>query len=212
MDTKRPEQFTSRQVKWQQKLSHFGVNQNWEYRKGSLNVADPLSRNPAWCMTVAAPIFAPDVPATDVSFELLNRIKHGYVEDPYYANEKNVARFVHKDHLYMHKSMIVVPDVGDLRHDIIALYHDPPFAGHLGRDKTQHSVMRQFWWPGLGLDVAQFVSSCDLCQRTKASNQSPAGLLQPLEIPKRRWHSVSCDLITHLPLTRDGHTAIVVFC
>ena len=43
--------------------------------------------------------------------------------------------------------------------------------------------------------------TCEECQRNKASNQKPSGLLQPLEIPTHRWERVSMDFVTHLPET-----------
>jgi hypothetical protein len=49
------------------------------------------------------------------------------------------------------------------------------------------------------------------CQQNKSSNQQPAGLLQPLPIPQRRWEHVTLDLVTALPTTSQGHNAIVVF-
>jgi transposase InsO family protein len=60
-------------------------------------------------------------------------------------------------------------------------------------------------------DVREYIKSCDLCQRIKASQQVPAGLLQPLPIPSRPWEQVSMDFITQLPKTKNGHDAIVVF-
>ena len=36
-------------------------------------------------------------------------------------------------------------------------------------------------------------------------------MLQPLQIPIRRWESISVDLITQLPMTTSGNTQIVVF-
>ena len=39
----------------------------------------------------------------------------------------------------------------------------------------------------------------------------PAGLLIPLQIPAGLWESVSMDLITQLPKTKRGYTAIAVF-
>ncbi|CAM6088286.1 unnamed protein product [Calypogeia fissa] len=47
--------------------------------------------------------------------------------------------------------------------------------------------------------------------KNKSSNQKPAGLLQPLPIPERRWEHVTLDLVTELPTTSQGHNAIVVF-
>ena len=43
------------------------------------------------------------------------------------------------------------------------------------------------------------------------SNQKAGGLLQPLQIPGRRWESISVDLITQLPPTKAVNTKIVVF-
>jgi hypothetical protein len=71
--------------------------------------------------------------------------------------------------------------------------------------------MRTFWWPGWRRDVKAFVTSCDSCQRNKSSTLKPAGLLQPLDIPERRWEHVTMDLITCLPKTARGHDAVLVF-
>ena len=63
----------------------------------------------------------------------------------------------------------------------------------------------------MGQEVQDYVSKCDMCQRNKAANQKPAGLLQPLQIPEGLWSSISMDLITQLPPTHNGNTAIVVW-
>lgn len=60
-------------------------------------------------------------------------------------------------------------------------------------------------------EVDRFVTTCHSCQRNKTSNRAPAGKLQPLPIPGRRWECVSMDLITQLPCSKNGHTAIAVF-
>ena len=59
--------------------------------------------------------------------------------------------------------------------------------------------------------VAAYVSACDTCQRVKFRRDRPAGLLQPLPIPDRKWQSVSMDYIVELPRTSSGHDAILVF-
>ena len=45
----------------------------------------------------------------------------------------------------------------------------------------------------------------------KSSNQVPAGLLQPLEIDDERWETVTMDLVTKLPTTKNNNDTIVVF-
>jgi hypothetical protein len=60
------------------------------------------------------------------------------------------------------------------------------------------------------MDVKNYVATCDICQKNKASTQSPQGLLEPTPIPKRKWEQVSLDLITGLPTTSRHHNAILV--
>ena len=50
-------------------------------------------------------------------------------------------------------------------------------------------------------DIAEYVAVCDVCQRVKAEHQKPAGLLQPLPIPKWKWDKIGMDFITGLPRT-----------
>jgi hypothetical protein len=61
-------------------------------------------------------------------------------------------------------------------------------------------------------DVQQYCKECDSCQRVTHTNQRAAGLYQPLPLPKKQWSTVTMDLITQLPPTADGNTAIIVFC
>jgi hypothetical protein len=70
---------------------------------------------------------------------------------------------------------------------------------------------RDYYWPGLAKEVKEYIKSCLTCATTKSSNQRPAGLLQPLPIPSRRWEQVTFDLITALPKTKRNHTAIAVW-
>lgn len=59
--------------------------------------------------------------------------------------------------------------------------------------------------------VKSYIKACEACQRNKATNQKPAGLLNPLPIPAQPWESVSMDFITGLPRTKADHDAILVF-
>ena len=60
-------------------------------------------------------------------------------------------------------------------------------------------------------DVEHYVNMCAGCQRNKTSTQKPAGLLQPLPVPSRKWGSVSMDSMTALPEIASGNSVIVVF-
>ena len=68
-----------------------------------------------------------------------------------------------------------------------------------------------FYWPQMNNNVHNYVKSCNSCQRIKASQQVPGGLLQPLAIPSHPWEQVSMDFIVQLPKTKAGFDAIMVF-
>ena len=136
--------------------------------------------------------------------------------DPKWAAEL-VARHEHDDHVQSvnghlyYDDRICIPPAAELRTRLIRECHDAAVSGHLGRDKTSEQLRRRFYWSGMDDDVERYVTSCDACQRNKPSQQSPIGLLMPLPIPPHAWHTVSMDLITQLPRSRNGHDAIVVF-
>jgi len=108
------------------------------------------------------------------------------------------------------EGQIAVPNVGNLRSEIIEAFHASTTAGHFGRDKTGIAVSQHYWWPTHTIDIDDWVRRCPNCQINKPHHRRPAGLLQPLPVPENTWDSVSVDFITHLPLTARGHDAIMV--
>jgi hypothetical protein len=76
-----------------------------------------------------------------------------------------------------------------------------------------YTVGRMFWWKSLAGNVAKFVSTCVACQRIKARRHKPYGLLQPLPVPEKPWHTVTFDFIVkaRLPKTSRGNHSICVF-
>jgi hypothetical protein len=59
-------------------------------------------------------------------------------------------------------------------------------------------------------DIQGWIAQYDSYQRVKAQRQKPQGLLQPLQIPDRRWESTSMDFITGLPKTDKGYDSVLV--
>ena len=87
--------------------------------------------------------------------------------------------------------------------------HDSPIFCHRGEKTTIAVVSRRYYWPGMKEEIAHFVKTCIKCQLNRASYQKQAGLLQPLPILPRPWHSVSMDFITRLPKSQ-GYDDILV--
>jgi hypothetical protein len=59
-------------------------------------------------------------------------------------------------------------------------------------------------------EITQYVAWCDTCQRTKEEHQRPAGLLQPLPVPKWKWEEIGMDFVIGLPQTQKGNDSIWV--
>lgn len=137
----------------------------------------------------------------------------GYTQDKFFQVTQNLVDLKRDEQgVYWKDGKVVVPQSEQLRWKILHSCHSSLSAGHFGVTKTLDLVSRLFWWPGIRKSVKNFVQTCDSCQRVKASNQHPAGLLHPLPIPERRWATVTMDFIVDLPITDNGQNAILVFC
>ena len=71
--------------------------------------------------------------------------------------------------------------------------HRSKMAIHPGRDKMYQDMKRVFFWAGMKKDVAEYVARCLVCQQVEAKQKKPGGLLHSLEVPLRKWDSVSKD-------------------
>ena len=142
---------------------------------------------------LCAEAYAKDPAFQDVSFTRQYTLKHGLWWAPH--------------------DVLVLPDADGLRQTVMHEMHDSPFAGHVGIKKTRKAIKRFYSWPTLIHDVEHYVRTCAGCQRNKSTTgtQKPAGMLQPLPVPTRKWGSVSMDLTTALPETASRNSAIVVF-
>ena len=59
-------------------------------------------------------------------------------------------------------------------------------------------------------ELAEYIATCFECQQVKAEHQHPAGLLQPLPIPRWKWEIISLDFIIGLPRNRNQNDSIMV--
>jgi hypothetical protein len=150
----------------------------------------------------------------NIDTELLDTIKAEYDNDAatkQIINNGNSNYRVINGLIYTTDEKIYVPFSDTIRTQIIKQHHDTPINGHLGERKTMERVSRCYFWPGMRKSVQQYIQQCQSCQANKGSNQLPIGLLQSLDVPGKRWETVSMDLITKLPKTSKGNDAIIVF-
>ena len=106
---------------------------------------------------------------------------------------------VHTDGSLQYRGRVVVPQLTDLREDILREFHYSLFSVHPSGMKMYQDLRRQYYWSGMKRQVGDFVRQCLICQQVKAEHQKQAGLLQPLEVAEWKWEHVAMDFVTHLP-------------
>lgn len=103
---------------------------------------------------------------------------------------------------------MVVPE--HERRQVMIELHDAPTAGHFGVERTLSRVRARYYWPGMRTYITNYIKECVPCQRYKADNRKPAGLLQTPAV-SRRFEVVSVDLFGPLVETpRKNRWVLVV--
>lgn len=87
---------------------------------------------------------------------------------------------------------------------ILREYHDNPTAGHYGLERTWQRISSRYYWVGMRRDIAEHTKNCLECQRYKADNLKPAGLIQT-PIMKQRFEALAIDLFGPLPQSLEGY-------
>ena len=95
-----------------------------------------------------------------------------------------------------------------LRGDVLKWAHESHLTCHPGIQRTKDFIQQRFWWATLDEDARGYINACPACNQHKLSHQAPAGLLQPLPVPRRPWSHISLDFVTGLPPS-DNNTTIL---
>ncbi|KAI2645046.1 Transposon Tf2-9 polyprotein [Labeo rohita] len=182
-----------RQARWSLFFTRFNFSIN--YRPGSQNTkADALSRvhEPDYTSSPPETILPTSVVIAPVTWDLTTEITEAQTQDPPPAECPSDRTYV----------------PAALRQRVLSEVHATPSSGHPGIEATIHFLRNRYWWPALRTDAITFIKRCTICNTSKTTHQLPAGLLQPLPIPKRPWSHIAVDFVTDLPPSQ-GHTTIL---
>jgi hypothetical protein len=98
-----------------------------------------------------------------------------------------------------------------LRNQIMKEDHENIADGaHCGYHRAFNRLASLYFWPRMSRDIREFVTTCDICQKSKAKRHAPVGLLKPIPIPDRPFDVITMDFIPELPMTESGYNSILV--
>ena len=108
------------------------------------------------------------------------------------------------------KGLLVVPDSGTLRTQLIAEAHTPISSAHPSPGKTIKMVRHRYSWKSMRKDITQYISNCTACRAAHRPKGKTPGLLHPLPIPQYRWQHICVDFKS-FPPDKQGYNSIAVF-
>ena len=89
-----------------------------------------------------------------------------------------------------------IPNVSKIKLLILNEIHKNPYSEHPGYQKTITMLRKDYFWPDMKNELAEYIARCFECQQVKTEHQHPAGLLQPLPIPSWKWEIIILHFIT----------------
>ena len=95
---------------------------------------------------------------------LLEKIKQNQLSDPYLSRvkvdvelKKRVDFELSSGGVIVFKDRLCVPEIRDLREEILAEAHNTPYTVHPGTTKMYKDLKMHYWWPGMKNDVVKHV-------------------------------------------------------
>ena len=95
---------------------------------------------------------------------------------------------------------------------VLRVGHDIPQAGHLGVEKTKARILKNYYWPGVFKDIAEYCRTCPECQKSgkrRSKDKAPFISVPTVDVPFRK---VAIDIIGPLPRTKRGNHNALVSC
>jgi hypothetical protein len=183
-----------------------------QYRTRTLLTADQLdeaiSRELMDEETTLAPIYSENSELIDRLIEINQSAKSIDALRTQAQNTEN-SPYTMEEGLVLYKGCLIVPDVDNIRTELIREAHDQVSTAHPGRDKTYLLLRSQYTWKNMKNDVSRYVSNCHVCRRTCVPRDKTPGLLHPLPVPELPWQHVSMDFKS-FPIDKHGYDNVMV--
>ena len=122
------------------------------------------------------------------------------------SSEVRVNRIDKKKEIGGHQHVIVLPR--SLRNGALRLLHNVKFSGHLGVHKTSQRVRERYYWVGMTVDIREWVTNCNNCQKKQQPKKSKRAPMKQYNVgaPLER---LAIDILGPLPESIKGNKYIV---
>ena len=111
--------------------------------------------------------------------------------------------------LLKYQERLVVLEDNNLRTRLIKEAHAQVSTAHPGKIKTCKIIGDRYYWPGMTVDIDQYIRNCNDCRRSTILRDKTPGLLKPLPIPERLWQHVSVDF-HEVPKDCNSYNIVIV--
>ena len=162
-----------------------------EYHPGKANVvADALSRKPEGSYTCLQTVYLPllielrslgvQLKVADTGTPLASFYVRFLLVDQIKEGQKQVSEMIklraeieggrkpefqiRDDGVIVRGSRMCVPEIGELKREIMEEAHSSAYAMHPDSTKMYHTLREHYWWKGMKKEIADFVSRCLTCQ------------------------------------------------
>ncbi|KAL8093144.1 hypothetical protein AgCh_035145 [Apium graveolens] len=180
-----------RQRRWLELIKDYDCSIN--YHPGKANVvADALSRKERLNMVNIAEELAQDLERMEIEIrvsgesqeqlyevtfqpaliEKIKRYQEGVMEqESDMLTGEELCTQKDSQGLYRFSSRVWIPNVTELKNEVLQEAHNSRFSIHPGSTKMYQDLKRNSWWPGMKKDIANWVSRCHVCQTVKSEHQ-----------------------------------------
>jgi hypothetical protein len=168
----------ARQARWMALLSEFDFE--IKHVKGKENkVANALSRSMKTIHLAAV---------STCETNVKERVRNAQETDPFFQTvtsylEQEPTGIKYEGYqmidggLLTYRNRLYIPDCDNLKRFIMDELHKRPYTGHSGYQKMITATRKQFYWPGLKKDIANYLAKCLECQQVKAEHRAPSRII-----------------------------------
>ena len=104
---------------------------------------------------------------------------------------------------------LIVPSA--LRHSVMQIAHSSRGKIHTGKTAMLEDLKAQFYWPKMGEDVKEYISTCHICLSTKVRRLPEVPILH-VDRGREPWELLHLDLIGPLKRSESGNRYILNVC